>query len=136
MELLMDSRSIAEEIQLSVAPVFLLTAIAGLLSILFNRLTYTIDQALLISDLSEGDDKPSPRDKAKMAAFKVRIRLTRWAIGCKVSAAILVCAVVLCIFIGDYLTPDLSNLIAALFIGAMTLIVAGFMLLISEAIWS
>lgn len=69
MELLMDSRSIAEEIQLSVAPVFLLTAIAGLLSILFNRLTYTIDQALLISDLSEGDDKPSPRGRAKMSAF-------------------------------------------------------------------
>lgn len=136
MELLMDSRSIAEEIQLSVAPVFLLTAIAGLLSILFSRLTHTVDQVMLISDLSGGDDKPSPRDRAKMSAFKVRMRLIKWAIRCKITAAVLVCLVVVCIFIGDYFSPDLSNLIAGLFIGAMMLIVAGFMLLFSEVIWS
>jgi hypothetical protein len=44
MQALPETLSIAQEIQLSVAPVFMLTAIAALLALLFNRMSQTQDQ--------------------------------------------------------------------------------------------
>lgn len=132
MQALPDSLSIAQEIQLSVAPVFMLTAIAALLGALFNRLTQTVDQKRALGDPPEGEGDMSEPDKIASKALSARIRRIQWAIRCIVTAAILICTVVVAIFVGDYLAPDLSNLIAALFIGAMALLAAGFLLLLRD----
>jgi uncharacterized protein involved in cysteine biosynthesis len=132
MQALPDTLSIAQEIQLSVAPVFMLTAIAALLTLLFNRMSQTHDQIRALGELPEGEGTMAKPDKSASAALAARIRRIRWAISCNVTAAILICAVVVSIFISDYLVPDLSNLIAALFIGAMALLAAGFILLLRD----
>lgn len=132
MQVLPDSLSIAQEIQLSVAPVFMLTAIAALLGLLFNRLTQTVEQVCALGDLPEGEGTVSAPDKAASVALAARVRRIQWAIRCNVTAAILICSVVVSIFIGDYLVPDLSNLIAVLFIAAMALLGTGFMLLLRD----
>jgi hypothetical protein len=71
-------------------------------------------------------------DKAASRVLAARVSRIQWAIRCNVTAAILICAVVVSIFISDYLVPDLSNLIAALFIAAMALLAAGFILLLRD----
>lgn len=132
MQALPDSLSIAQEIQLSVAPVFLLTAIAALLALLFNRLSQTLDQIRALGELPEGEGMVAEPDKAVSGLHAARVLRMRWAIMCSVTAAILICAVVVSIFVGDYLVPDLSNLIAVLFIAAMALLATGLLLLLRD----
>lgn len=132
MQALPETLSIAQEIQLSVAPVFMLTAIAALLTLLFNRMSQTQDQIRALGEFPEGEGMVAEPDKATSGLLAARVSRIRWAIRCNVTAAILICAVVVSIFISDYLVPDLSNLIAALFIAAMTLLAAGFLLLLRD----
>lgn len=132
MQALPETLSIAQEIQLSVAPVFMLTAIAALLTLLFNRMSQTQDQIRALGEFPEGEGIVAEPDKATSGLLAARVSRIRWAIRCNVTAAILICAVVVSIFISDYLVPDLSNLIAALFIAAMTLLAAGFLLLLRD----
>lgn len=132
MQALPETLSIAQEIQLSVAPVFMLTAIAALLTLLFNRMSQTQDQIRVLGERPEGEATAAEPDKAASRLLAARLSRIRWAIRCNVTAAILICSVVVSIFISDYLVPDLSNLIAALFIAAMTLLAAGFLLLLRD----
>jgi uncharacterized protein involved in cysteine biosynthesis len=132
MQALPETLSIAQEIQLSVAPVFMLTAIAALLALLFNRMSQTQDQIRALGELPEGEGTMAKPDKAASRVLAARVSRIQWAIRCNVTAAILICAVVVSIFISDYLVPDLSNLIAALFIAAMALLAAGFILLLRD----
>lgn len=132
MQALPDTLSIAQEIQLSVAPVFMLTAIAALLALLFNRMSQTQDQIRVLGERPEGEGTVAEPDKAVSRLLEARVSRLRWAIRCNVTAAILICAVVVSIFVSDYLVPDISNLIATLFIAAMTLLAAGFLLLLRD----
>ncbi|MFT6657873.1 DUF2721 domain-containing protein [Maritalea sp.] len=131
MELIVESRSIAQEIQLSVAPVFLLTAIAAFLTVLSNRMARATDQAReIILSPSKGELGELELDIA--ARLKRKLKLLQWGVACVVTAGFLVCLVVISIFIGDYLAPDLSMLIAVMFIAAMLLISAGFAFFLTE----
>lgn len=132
MQALPDSLSIAQEIQLSVAPVFMLTAIAALLALLFNRMSQTQDQIRALGERPEGEGTLAEPDKAVSRLLAARVSRLQWAIRCNATAAILICAVVVSIFVSDYLVPDLSNLIATLFIAAMSLLAAGFLLLLRD----
>lgn len=132
MQALPDSLSIAQEIQLSVAPVFMLTAIAALLALLFNRLSQTQDQIRALGARPEGEGTVAGPDKAVSRLLAARVSRLQWAIRCNSTAAILICSVVVSIFVSDYLVPDISNLIATLFIAAMTLLAAGFILLLRD----
>lgn len=132
MQALPDSLSIAQEIQLSVAPVFMLTAIAALLGTLFNRLTQAVEQLRGLGNPPEGEGVAAEPDMAATKLLAARIRRIQWAIRCNVTAAILICCVVVSIFVGDYLVPDLSNLIATFFIAAMALLATGFILLLRD----
>lgn len=115
--------TIAEEVQLSVAPVFLLTAIAAFLTMMAGRLGRAVDR---LRDARAGEDA------ALAEGLLRRIALIHWAMRCNIVAALMVCGVVVCIFLGDYLLPDLSGEITVLFIGAMVLIAAGALLVLRE----
>ena len=132
MQALPETLSIAQEIQLSVAPVFMLTAIAALLTLLFNRMSQTQDQIRALGERPEGEATVAEPDKAASRVLATRVSRLRWAVRCNVTAAILICAVVVSIFVSDYLVPDISNLIATLFIAAMTLLATGFILLLRD----
>jgi membrane glycosyltransferase len=105
MQALPETLSIAQEIQLSVAPVFMLTAIAALLALLFNRMSQTQDQIRALGELPEGEGTMAKPDKAASRVLAARVSRIQWAIRCNVTAAILICAVVVSIFISDYLVP-------------------------------
>ena len=110
METLVSTSSIAEEIQLSFAPVFLLAAIGGLLNVLGTHLSRAVDQ--LKSD--EDWDAGCARDVR-------RIHYIMWSSRLCVMTAILVCIVVILIFLGDHVEPDLTAYISFSFIAAMAL---------------
>jgi uncharacterized BrkB/YihY/UPF0761 family membrane protein len=92
---------LAKAIQLSVAPVFLLTAIAGLLSVISNRLARVLDRAQRLQSI---------RDEAMdLALLKRRMTLLTRASEAVTTTGVLVAAVVAVTFISAIAVIDLRR---------------------------
>lgn len=125
--------AVAHVIQLSVAPVFLLTAIGTMLSVMTNRLARIIDRARIL----EGRLEMSPPEGLKklhdhLAILSRRADLIGVAITLCTTTAVLVCTVIAVLFLGDYLRYDMSLPVALLFILAMLLLVIGLLSFLRE----
>ncbi|MEQ8692590.1 MAG: DUF2721 domain-containing protein [Pseudomonadales bacterium] len=124
---------IAEVIQLAVAPVFLLAGIGAILSVLSLRLGRVTDRARLLEariPMLAAEDVAQPKAEARLCWR--RIRLLYWAFRLAVSSALLICLVVICLFVGDFIATELGRTIAVLFISAMSLVSAALLCLLVE----
>src|SRR5207248_1966662 len=111
-----DISGIAHVIQLAIAPVFLLTGIAGLLSVMTNRLARVIDRARgLESKLDGVDVVATARAQQDLAVFVRRARLASWAINFCTVAALLICADIVTLFVDAFVGTQLRWLVGALF---------------------
>jgi hypothetical protein len=127
--------TVAHVIQLAVAPVFLLTAISGLLSVLINRLARVVDRfrALDIERLVAGLTPIALRSiQEEMHLLSKRARYIHWAVGLCTSCALLICVVIAALFIGSLVAADLSIFISWLFIAAMVLLVLALLCFLHE----
>jgi len=125
--------AVAHVIQLSVAPVFLLTAIGTMLSVMTNRLGRIIDRArVLETRLESASPEGVPHLHAYLATLSRRADLIGHAITLCTCTAVLVCSVIALLFLGDYLRYDMSVPVAALFVLAMLLLVAGLVNFLRE----
>jgi hypothetical protein len=133
----MDGQSaiatVGQAIQLSVAPVFLLSSIGAMLAVLTSRLARVVDRALAAEarmlDMSAGD-RTSSYDRLDTLAR--RAKLVNHSITLCTITALLVCMVVATMFVGAFLHVDTSIPVAALFIGAMTSFIAGLLCFLRE----
>ncbi len=126
--------SIASVIQLAVAPVFLLAGIAGMLNVLGIRLGRVVDRARVVEARLAIEKHSERRDilQSETEALWKRIRLVNWSVRMFVSGALLVCMVIMTLFLGELAGLNLSFTIAALFIGAMCLLIFGLILFLFE----
>lgn len=125
--------AVAHVIQLSVAPVFLLTAIGTMLSVMTNRLGRIIDRArVLEARLEVATPETLNHLHTYLARLSRRADLIGHAITLCTSAAVLVCSVIALLFLGDYLRYDISTPVASLFILAMFLLVLGLVNFLRE----
>jgi hypothetical protein len=126
--------TIAGVIQLAVAPVFLLAAVAGILNVLSTRLGRIIDRARVIERRIPQAKREEQRAlmRAETTALWRRIALINWAIRLSVTGALAVCLVIMALFVGEFVVFDIAALIAVLFVIAMILLVAGLVLLLRE----
>jgi hypothetical protein len=138
MESIASIQAIAGVIQLSVAPVFLLAGIAGLLGVLSTRLARIIDRARVIERRIPQTKREEQREmlRAETSSLWKRIGLINWAIRLCVSGALTVCLVIVALFVGDFVSEfvaiNLSGFVALLFVIAMLLIIAGLVFLLRE----
>ncbi|SBT05610.1 conserved membrane hypothetical protein [Candidatus Propionivibrio aalborgensis] len=125
---------IARVIQLAVAPVFLLTAIATLISAMNTRLGRIVDRRRVIQTRLKESSKESdqPESRSELAKLARRTRLVYYSIFCAVFAALLVCLVVAGAFLGALIAVNLSRMVATLFIAAMLAIIAALGLFLRE----
>lgn len=125
---------IAHVIQLAVAPVFLLTGIAGFLSVLSARLGRIHDRVRSTEQLrlQEAEDDKADRLNTEIKILWRRLHLINSAIRLCTSSALLVCMVIAVIFLGHYTVLDLSPVISLLFIGAMFVLIAGLLIFLRE----
>ncbi len=115
---------LAKAIQLSVAPVFLLTAIAGLLSVISNRLARVLDRAQRLQ---------SVRDEAMdLALLKRRMTLLTRASEAVTTTGVLVAAVVAVTFISAIAVIDLTAIVVPLFVVAMLSLMVGLLTLLLD----
>src|SRR5512141_314535 len=92
---------IARVIQLAVAPVFLLTALATLITALNTRLGRIVDRRRVLLERRPGGEVAAGTDpQAELRLLSRRIRLVYFAILAAVTGALLVCLVVAGAFVG------------------------------------
>jgi hypothetical protein len=121
---------IAKVIQLSIAPVFLLTAIGTLLNVLSNRLARVVDRGRRLTEkLSElKDDALKPPMNDELQVLIRRRALVNRAITFGTAAALLVCFLIATAFLGAMLQLNVSYLLAAVFL----LVLAAFVVMLVQ----
>ena len=128
-----DVSVIAHVIQLAVAPVFLLTGVGALLSVMTNRLGRVIDRARHMERTWAALDAAA-RELAsdEFGVLAKRARYASWAINFCAFAALLVCSVVATLFIDAFLGTNLKWLVGALFVVAMLSLICGLTAFLRE----
>jgi Protein of unknown function (DUF2721) len=117
---------LAHAIQLAVAPVFLLSGIAGLLGVLTSRLARIIDRSRQLEASLPTAVRPADAGaEAELRVLTVRVRHINRAITLCTYAALLVAGVVATLFIGAVAAMDLTRVVAAAFVLAMLALIAG-----------
>lgn len=113
---------IAGAIQLALAPVFLLTGIAGMLNVMTGRLSRIIDRGRFLTDDEEEASNPAAV-QAELNMLQKRGHLTGIAITMCTIAALLVCLVIVCLFLEALAGIQLNWLIGTLFtLGTLALV--------------
>ena len=125
--------TVAQVIQLAVAPVFLLAGIGAFLNVCAMRLARIIDRARRIEPnllASRGDEHD--RLLGEIRLLDRRVAIVNWAIFFTVFSAVLICAVVVLLFAGGLTGAQFGTAIALLFIASMVAIGAGFFIFLVE----
>lgn len=120
--------TIAHVIDISVAPVFLLAGISGLLMVLTNRLGRTIDrsrslQAVSTQEITGEHKKAIERE---MGSLLNRSRFINLAINLATASALMVCFVIITLFLGNLISANVSIVVASLFIICMVFLALAF----------
>lgn len=110
---------VTQAIQLALGPVFLLTAIAGLLNVMTGRLARIIDRGREITG------QPGDEVQRELHSLERRRHIASTAITACVLAALLVCMVIAALFLEVVLNVPLKWLVAAFFVSATFALVVG-----------
>jgi len=124
---------VAHVIQLAIAPVFLLTAVGTILSVLSTRLARIVDRGRVLHERM-ATRSPEERERAgrELLLLRRRRRRVNLAITFGVSAAIFVCLLIVVAFAGALLHAHMSRLVATLFVLAMLALVGALTTFLSE----
>ena len=113
--------NVAHVIQLAVAPVFLLTGIGAILSVLTGRLGRLVDRFRVLTETVE-----LPTNQAReLTILTVRARWVHWSITLCTASALFVAIVIGALFVGAVANIDPSRIVSILFIVAMTSLIIG-----------
>lgn len=126
--------TIAELIQLSVAPAFLLAAVGGLLNVFTGRLSRIIDKIEKLDHYEEEKQvsiKPE-QIKARRESLSKRMSNMNLAILFGTTTGLLVAIVIVTMFLGALLEFQKSIVIATLFILAMLSMITSLTLFLKE----
>jgi len=133
MSLSVDVSNLAHTIQTAVAPVFLLTGIAGFLNMLTGRLSRVVDRARSIELSFTPPDHPRHRDQVReLRILDRRMKVVNTAIFLCTASAVAVCLVVAGLFVTSLAGLGFARTMAVTFIVAMLLLIAGLVLFLVE----
>jgi hypothetical protein len=124
--------TVAHVIQLSVAPVFLLSGIGAMIAVMTNRLGRIVDRARVLEGKLPTDPALAEAAHQELLTLSQRARETGHAITLCTVTALLVCGVIVLLFLGAFLKFDASIPAAVLFVAAMLAFMAGLVLFVRE----
>jgi hypothetical protein len=128
-----DATAIAQAIQLSVAPVFLLTAVGAMIGVLANRLGRAVDRArALEARYREAPAAEQEGLRAELDVLARRSRLIYAAMLLCALCALLVCSVIVGLFAGRIAGAALEGPVAVLFVAAMFAFMAALLVFLRE----
>jgi hypothetical protein len=126
MSLPLDPDTVSHGIQLAVAPVFLLTAVAGMIGVVANRLARIIDRARLVEARMKNNLSTEERasDQKELGELRTRGLLANGSIGLLTLCAFLIGATIMLLFLGEAIELRVLRLPMITFLSG----VASFML--------
>ncbi|WP_375397945.1 DUF2721 domain-containing protein [uncultured Sphingomonas sp.] len=124
--------TIAQAIQLSLSPVFMLAGIGALLNVLAGRLSRVVDRGRMVEALHPGSTGPEhDRHVWELRLLDRRISIINAALFLAVSSAVMTCLVVALLFVAELTGLHIGDAVALAFILAMVLLISalvGFMI--------
>jgi magnesium-transporting ATPase (P-type) len=125
--------TIADAIQASLSPVFMLAGIGALLNVLAGRLSRVIDRARALERVHhEVDGQERQRTVKELRLLSRRMKIINLALFLVVSSAVMTCLVVAMLFVAVLLKFHIGQYVAAGFILSMALLIAGLIAFIVE----
>lgn len=121
--------TVAHVIQLAVAPVFLLTGIGAILSVLAGRLGRVVDR---FRYLTEKNDTKLPKVSRELVILSRRATWVHWSITLCTISALLVAVVIGALFVGSEINVDPSHVVSPMFILAMLSLILGLICFLRE----
>lgn len=138
-----EINSISSMIQLSVAPVFLLAGVAGLLNVFTGRLVRIIDKVDKLDKFESEkkeenkiDDELRDMIKSRRDFLTMRMNNTNRAIFFGTTTGLLIALVIITIFLSSFFHFEHTFLIAILFILAMSSLVVSLILFLRELFYT
>ncbi|MCR5870199.1 MULTISPECIES: DUF2721 domain-containing protein [unclassified Sphingomonas] len=125
--------TVAATIQISIAPVFLLAGIAGILNVLVGRMARVVDRARKLEQLhpvSTGAEHE--RQVWELRLIDRRLSIINTSIWLCVASAIAICLVVALLFGAEIVHLDIGVVVAVAFIASMLLLTAGLVAFLVE----
>lgn len=103
MNFAIDSSSITHSIQLAVAPVFLLTAVAGMIGAVAGRLARIIDRARVVEDRARHTQEAEflARALLELSTLRTRGRMANGCIGLLTLCGFLIGVTIILLFLGE-----------------------------------
>lgn len=125
--------TIAQTIQLSLSPVFMLTGIGQLLNVLAGRLSRVVDRARAIEQLHPRSTGPEhDRHVWELRLLDRRMSVINLGLVFGVSSAVMTCLVVALLFVAELVKLHIGTTVAVSFILAMALLIAGLVAFLYE----
>ena len=121
---------IGHVIQLAIAPVFLLTGVCTMLTVLINRLARIIDRSRVLEDRLEIAAHDPYFDE--LDVLDQRSHLINYSITLSTTCGFLICLVIALLFVGDTTNLPLDRYIAGLFVLGMFALIGSFAYLLRE----
>jgi drug/metabolite transporter (DMT)-like permease len=129
-----SATDLAQIIQVVVAPVFMLTGIAGFLNVMSGRLGRIVDRARVMERRISLLKNPNILELSQHELKNLwrRVKLINRAIGLCVASALFVCGVVVCLFVGDLWLLNFRNAVIALFTISLILLIFALLTFLKE----
>ena len=125
--------TVAQVIQLAVAPVFLLSGVGIMLTVLTGRLARVVERAREVEAMAKSATPTDyPTHQQQLQVLARRARLMNRAITLCTICALLVAFVVVALFVGAYVEFKLANVVALMFVIAMLSFIAALLCFLRE----
>ena len=128
--------TVTHAIQLAVAPVFLLTAVAGMIGTVAGRLARIIDRARLLEDRIEAaaPEKSMLSDYEELKRLRARGRLVNACIALLTFCAILIGLTIMTLFIGETTAVQILRFATVFFLSSVSCFLLALVCFLSETL--
>ena len=132
----LDSTAITHGIQLAIAPVFLLTAVSGMIGAVAGRLARIIDRARVVEDKARAssDAELLARSHAELATLRTRGHLANVCIGLLTLCAFLIGLTIILLFLGEIMGLQATRLAVAGFLAGVLSFLLALVFFLTETV--
>lgn len=129
----MNAESVLHAVQLAVAPVFMLAAVAGMIGTVAARLARIVDRARVLEERVETKVSRNPdADYTELGTLRKRGSLCNQSIAMLTLSGVLIGATVMTLFIGEIWSSKTERLVPWTFLGAVAFFIAALALFLVE----
>ena len=136
MAIALDSSAITHGIQLAVAPVFLLTAVSGMIGAVAGRLARIIDRARLVEDRARSSKETDVLVSAyrELGELRLRGRLANGCIALLTLCAFLIGITIILLFLGETTDFQANRLAVAGFLAGVASFLLALVCFLAETV--